>query len=57
MIIKKCLFLGEEQMQAMNIIRSDKHDIVTMKMNKIALSANDDKRIVMRDKIHTKALR
>ena len=44
-------------MRTMNIIRSDKHDIFTMKMNKIALSANDDKRIVMRDKIHTKALR
>ena len=44
-------------MRKMNIIKSDNHDIYSMKINKIALSANDDKRIVMRDKIHTKALR
>ena len=43
-------------MRTMNIIRSDKHDIFTMTINKIALSENDDRRIVMRDKIHTKAL-
>ena len=36
--------------------KSDNHDIYSMKINKIALSANDEKRIVMRDKIHTKAL-
>lgn len=53
---KQCLFLGEKQMRTMNIIRSDKHEIYYMKMNKIALSTNDDKRIVRRDKIHTKAL-
>ena len=44
-------------MRTMNIIKSDKHEIYSMRMNKIALSANDDKRIVMRDKIRTKALR
>lgn len=44
-------------MRTMNIIKSDNHDIYSMKINKIALSANDDKRIVMKDKIHTKALR
>ena len=43
-------------MRNMNIIKSDKHDIHSMRKDKIALSANDDKRIVMRDKIHTKAL-
>ena len=53
---KQRLFSGEEQMRTMNIIRSDKHDILTMTINKIALSANNDKPIVMRDKIHTKAL-
>lgn len=37
----------------MNIIRSDHHEIHSMKMNKIAMSANDDKRTVLKDKIHT----
>ena len=54
---KQCLFSGEEQMRTMNIIKSDKHEIYCMRMNKIALSANNDKRIVMRDKIRTKPLR
>lgn len=40
----------------MNIIKNDKHDIHSMRIDKIALSANDEERIVMRDKIHTKAL-
>ena len=46
---KKCLFSGEEQMRTMNIIRSDNHDIYSMKINKIALSASDDNRILMKD--------
>lgn len=41
----------------MNLIRSQKHDIYSMTMNKIALSANDDKRKVKKNKIHTLALR
>ena len=53
---KQCLFSGEEQMRTMNITKSDKHNIFSMRMNKIPLSANDDKRIVIRDKIRTKAL-
>ena len=43
-------------MRTMNITKSDKHNIFSMRMNKIPLSANDDKRIVIRDKIRTKAL-
>ena len=39
-------------MRAMNIIRSENHDIYSKKVNKITLSANDDKRIVLEDKIH-----
>lgn len=54
---KKCLFPGEEQMRTMNIIKSNNHDIYAMKINKIAFIANDEKRIVMKDKIHTKAYR
>ena len=48
---KQCLFSGEKQMRAMNIIRSENHDIYSKKVNKIALSANDDKRSVMEDQI------
>lgn len=41
----------------MNIIRSENNDIYSKKVNKIALSDNDDKRLVLEDKIHTLALR
>lgn len=44
-------------MRAMNIIRSENHDIYSKKVNKTALSANDDKRSVMEDQIHTLAFR
>ena len=44
-------------MKVMNIIRSKNHDIFSLAMNKIALSANDDKRLISQDKINTKALR
>jgi len=37
----------------MNIIRSEKH---TMAINKIALSADDDKRVIMEDGIHVRPL-
>jgi len=39
----------------MNVIRSHKHDIYTEEVNKIALSANDDKRFILDDGIHTLA--
>ena len=44
-------------MRTMNIIRSENHDIYSKKVNKIALSANDDKRHICEDKINTLALR
>ena len=53
----KCLFSGEKQMRKMNIIRSENHNIYSKEVNKIALSCFDDKRKVLKDKIHTKALR
>ena len=37
----------------MNQIRSYNHEIFSETVNKIALSANDDKRIIMEDKIST----
>jgi len=52
---KKCLFSGRQQLRTMNIIRSHKHEIYTKTINKIALSANDDKRIMRSDKIQTLA--
>ena len=53
----KCLFSGEKEMKTMNIIRSENHDIYSKEINKIALSANDDKRKVMEGKVPTLALR
>ena len=40
----------------MNIIRSRKHEVYSEEVNKVALSADDDKRHIIEDKIHTTAL-
>ena len=40
-------------MREMQVIRSYKHDIYTETVNKIALSADDDKRIICKDGKHT----
>ena len=53
----QCLFSGEKQMRSMKIIRSENHDIYSKEDNKIALSSEDDKREVLKDKLHTLALR
>ena len=52
-----CLFTGEKQMRSMKIIQSKNHDIHSKEVNKIALSCEDNKRIVLKDKVHTLALR
>ena len=44
-------------MREMNEIGGKNHDTYSMSMKKIALSANDDKRVIMKDKIRTDALR
>ena len=54
---KECLFTEEEVMKKMNIIKSQKHEIFSMKVNKVALSAIDDKRLISDNKIDTRALR
>ena len=50
---KECLFSKKHQMRKMNVIRSYKHEIFSETVNKIALSANDDKRIILEDRIST----
>ena len=52
---KDCLFTKSEQMRKMNVIRSHQHDIYTEEVNKVALSADDDKRVIMEDGVHTLA--
>ena len=37
----------------MNVIRSHLHEIYTEEVNKVALCADDDKRIIMEDGMHT----
>ena len=53
---KECLFSGEKQWRGMNVFRSRLHEIYTERVVKVALSANDDKRIIMEDGIHTLAI-
>ena len=53
---KTCLTTGKEQLRKQNIIRSYKHEVYTEEVNKIALSANDDKRYILGDGINTLAL-
>ena len=50
------MFSEEKQYRKMNIIRSRKHEVYSEEINKVALSADDDKRHVLEDKIHTMAL-
>ncbi|KAK3103044.1 hypothetical protein FSP39_016008 [Pinctada imbricata] len=51
----RCLFKKESQMESMNLFRTDKHQIHTVKINKTTLSAFDDKRYLLGDGIHTLA--
>ena len=50
-----CLFTNIDQRRKMNVFRSRLHDVYTEEVNKIALSANDDKRVILKDGIHTRA--
>ena len=53
---KECLFSGERQYRGMNVFRSRLHDIYTERVVKVALSADDDKRVIRKDKVHTLAI-
>ena len=46
---KKCLFSEKEQMVNMNLIRTHDHNLYSETVNKITLSANDDKRVLLKD--------
>ena len=46
---KTCLTTGKEILRKQNILRSYNHEIYTEEVNKIALSATDDKRYILSD--------
>ena len=50
-----CLFENIQLRRKMNVFRSHLHDVYSEEVNKIALSANDDKRVILKDGIHTLA--
>ena len=50
---KDCLNTGIKLMKTQYTFRSRQHDIFTEQMNKTALSANDDKRVILNDLITT----
>ena len=52
---KTCLQTGKEQIRRQNIIRSYEHEVYTEEVNKIALSATDDKRYLLKDSYDTLA--
>ena len=52
---KTCLTTGKEQLRKQNILRSYDHEVYTEEVNKVALSAMDDKRYILKDGMHTLA--
>ena len=52
---KKCLLDGQYIHRTMNIIRSHQHEVYSEQLNKVVLSREDDKRIILEDGIHTLA--
>ena len=52
---KTCLLTGKETLRKQNILRSYDHEVYTEEVNKIALSAADDKRYILNDGMATLA--
>ena len=52
---KTCLTTGKELLRKQNILRSYNHEVYTEEVNKVALSALDDKRYILSDGMHTLA--
>ena len=48
---KNCLFNGEVVLKSQQRFKSKRHDVYTENVNKIALSSNDDKRLIASDKM------
>ena len=48
---KKCLSGNESMLKSEQRFKSENHEVYTENINKIALSSNDDKRIVALDRI------
>ena len=48
---KKCLLNGKVILKSQQMFKSENHEVYTEDVNKIALSNDDDKRIVSPDKI------
>ena len=48
---KKCLFDNEPMLKSQQRFKNENHEVYTENVNKIALSSNDDKRIVDLDRI------
>jgi hypothetical protein len=53
---KECLESGKKELRKMNVIRSHGHNIYSEEVNKVALSREDDKRIILEDGINTNAI-
>ncbi|PFX17605.1 hypothetical protein AWC38_SpisGene18061 [Stylophora pistillata] len=53
---KRCLFGGGKQLRKMNTLRSRKHVMYMEEINKVALSADDDKRFILPDRVNTHTL-
>ena len=52
---KDCIFTRRDQLRKMNVIRSYHHDIYTEEVNNVALSADDNMRVILQDDVHTLA--
>ena len=52
---KTCLTTGKELLRKQNILRSYNHEVYTEEVNKIALSALDDKRYILSNGVNTLA--
>ena len=52
---RNCLFTGKAQLRKQTMIRSYKHEVVTEEVNKVALDAEDRKRYILEDGVHTLA--
>ena len=53
---KRSIINQETIYKKMYNIQSNKHELYTNLINKIALSGDDDKRVILQDRVHTLAI-